>query len=223
MKLSNLLVVFFLIFVSSDYFLCAQQERGWILSKSKDGIKVYTRYSADSPIKEVKGVVEIETSLSALVALVKDAPNQQNWVYLTKTALLLKQPNNYEWYYYNQSDAPWPVTNRDIVSHAKLSQDQNTYAIRINTVGVPDYIPEKEEAVRIPRLVSSWDFIPIREGVVLVKFKLFIDLGGKLPAWVVNMAIDTGPYNTLYGMSQQVNKGKYKFAKLSYIKEKPIN
>ena len=207
----------YILFIGCGY---SQVKNDWVLSKSKNGIKIYTRHSSDSPIKIVKGIVEIETNLSALVALVKDANNQHNWVYLTKTARLLKQPNSFEWFYYNQSDAPWPVTNRDIVSHAKMTQNSDTYAIRINTIGLPDYIPRKDDVVWIPGLKSSWSFIPATEGVVFVEFQLFIDLGGRLPAWVVNMAIDTGPYNTLWGMSQQVKKDAYKNAKLPYIKEK---
>ena len=208
------------LFVSS---ISAQENSKWSLSKNKNGIKVYTRHTVNSPIKEVMGVFEIKTSLSSLVALVKDAKNHPNWVYLSKDSYLLKAPSNFEWYYYSESDAPWPVTNRDVVTHAKLTQDKNTYAIQINTKGVPNYIERKEGLVRIPYLVSSWDFIPENSGKILVKFKLLVDLDGKLPQWAVNLAVDIGPFNTMSGMIKEIQRDKYKNAKLSFIKEKPLN
>ncbi len=218
-KKSLFLFLIQILFVSS---ISAQENSKWSLSKNKNGIKVYTRHTVDSPIKEVMGEMELETSLSSLVAVAKDAKNHYNWVYLNKYAYLLEEPSNFEWYYYNESDAPWPVTNRDVVTHAELTQNPTTYAIRINTNGVPDYLEKKEGIVRILRLVSSWDFIPVKEGIILVRFKLFIDLGGKLPAWAINLAIDTGPFNTMDGMSNEVKREKYKNAKLSFIKEKPL-
>jgi len=219
-KKSLFLFLIQILFVSS---INAQENSKWSLSKNKNGIKVYTRHTVDSPIKEVMGEMVLETSLSSLVAVAKDAKNHSNWVYLNKYAYLLKELSNFEWFYYNESDAPWPVTNRDVVTHAKLSQDSTTYAIRINTTGVPDYMEKKEGIVRILRLVSSWDFIPVKEDKILIRFKLFIDLGGNLPPWAINLAIDTGPYNTMYGMSNQIKLEKYKNAKLSFIREKPLN
>ncbi len=213
----RLIIIFIILSISNTY---SQNNNEWKLTKNKNGIKIYTRHSTESPIKEVKGVMTIKTSLASVIALVKDAKNQHNWVYLNKVAYLLKE-SDFEWLYYNESDAPWPVTNRDIVTHAKLIQNPRTYAIRINTKGIPDYIPEKKGIVRIKKLNSSWDFIPGKEGYVQVIFRLFIDLGGNLPAWAVNLAVDTGPYNTMQAMSEEIKRDKYKNAKRSFIKEKP--
>ncbi|MEN8119545.1 MAG: START domain-containing protein [Bacteroidota bacterium] len=201
----------------------SQEKHKWSLSKNKYGIKIYTRITDKSPIKEVMAIMELKTSLSSLVALAKDAKNHHNWIYLNKIAYFLHVPSDFEWYYYNESDAPWPVTNRDVVTHAKLTQDSASYAIRIETNGVPDYIDEKKGIVRIPRLTSSWNFTPKKEGLVLVKFKLFIDLGGTIPAWAINLAVENGPFNTMYGLTKEIQREKYKNAKLSFIKEKPIN
>ena len=223
MSLVKKIYFLFLFFILSVSYSYSQKNYKWSLSKNKYGIKIYTRTTDNSPIKEVMAIMELKTSLSSLVALAKDAKNHHNWIYVNKIAYFLHESSDFEWYYYNESDAPWPITNRDVVTHAKLTQDSTTYAIRIDTNGVPDYIDKKKGIVRIPRLVSSWDFIPIRENVTFVKFRLFIDLGGKLPAWAINLAVDTGPFNTMYGMSKEIKREKYKNAKLSFIKEKPLN
>ncbi|OQY00218.1 MAG: hypothetical protein B6I20_09075 [Bacteroidetes bacterium 4572_117] len=210
-------ILFFIsvIFVSN----IQAQKTNWVLSKNKNGIKIYTRTTEKSPIKEVMGQMELNTSLSALVSLVKNAENHHNWIYVNKTAYFIKEVNDFEWYYYNESEAIWPIANRDIVSQVKLTQDTTTCAIKINSVGIPDYIGKKEGVVRVLRLASCWDFIPVRRGVVFVKFKLSIDLGGKLPPWAINLAIDKGPLNTLQAMSKEIKREKFKNAKLSFIKE----
>ena len=49
------------------------------------------------------------------------------------------------------------------------------------------------------------------------------DLGGDLPAWLVNTSIHRGPYETIQGMSRFVKKRKYRTAKLPYVKEPPVD
>ena len=218
---SNKIHIITILFIFSLSYTYAQSADSWVLTKDENGVKIYTRHNTESPIKEVKGVMELQTSLSSLVALVKDAENQHNWVYLNKVAYLLDQPSDFEWYYYNESDAPWPVTNRDIVTHAKLSQNPKTYTVKIRTNGIPNYIPVKDGIVRILKLKSSWDFIPLEDGIVKVEFRLFIDLGGNLPAWAINLAVDTGPFNTMSAMTEEIKRDKYRNAKRSFIKEKP--
>ena len=128
-----------------------------------------------------------------------------------------------EWINYKELEAPWPVSNRDMVVHCKLTQNPETLAIAVDVVGISGYMPEKEGIVRMPKLITRWEFIPQAKGVVLVHFRLAIDLGGNLPAWLVNTSIHRGPYETIQGMSRFVKKRKYKRAKLPYIQEPPAD
>src|SRR6476646_5679879 len=41
----------------------------WKLKKNENGIEVYTRYAENSPLKEVRVITEVQSSLSAIIAL----------------------------------------------------------------------------------------------------------------------------------------------------------
>ncbi|MCP4196440.1 MAG: hypothetical protein GY762_04750 [Proteobacteria bacterium] len=194
----------------------------WKLKRQENGVTIYLRKVEDSPVLQVRAIKKMKTSLTALVALIKDSHGRQHWIYKNKIAKKIEQRSNFEWISYKEMKAPWPVSNRDMIIHSKLSQDPETYAVRIDSVGVPDFLPKKKRIVRVPKLVTSWEFIPKRDGMVEVRFKLAIELGGHLPAWLVNTSIDRGPYETILGMAKFVKKRRYRKAKIPYIKELPV-
>jgi len=198
----------------------AQKGRDWKLSRYEKGVKIQVRDGRDGKVKEVLGNTTIKASLSALVFLIKDAENHYQWIYANKTARLLKEISQFEWIYYNESEAPWPVSNRDLITHARMMQDTTTLVITIDSKGEYDYVPEKEGLVRIKKLHSIWVFTPKDYGLVDVQFELEIDLGGNIPTWLVNTSIDKGPMHTLQNMSSLLQQNRYRKINLSYIKEK---
>ncbi len=218
MKRVHYIILFYLI---NHLTLFSQKANEWKLTRNEEGVKIYIRNVEGSRTKEVLGLTQIKTHLAALVSMVKDPDNHHLWIYANKSAKLLYSFNDFEWIYYNISEAPWPVSNRDLITHALMKQDKSTYKVIIYSNGKPDYIPHKKDLVRVPKLTSVWEFTPQSDGIVDVRFELTIDLGGDIPAWLVNMAIDKGPFNTLLNMSKVVKTSKYADTYLSYIMEKP--
>lgn len=213
--LINLLFTFLI--VSSGF---AQNADDWKLARNKEGVKIYLRSVKGLGTKEVLGLTQVPATLGALVSMVKDPENHHIWIYANKEARFLKIISNFEWIYYNISEAPWPVRDRDLITHAKLEQDLDSYAVRIDSEGWPDYIPANKNLVRIARLKSSWVFTPKSNGIIDIRFELSIDLGGDIPAWLVNFAIQKGPFNTLLNMVEVVKTDRYRSKVLPYIKEK---
>ncbi len=213
-------ILFFYILLPGFYRLNAQEASNWELVKEKEGIKIYARKVNNSPFDELLGTYIADVSLSSIVSLLKDYNNQPNWVFANVETRLLAAPNNFEWYYYMKTDAPWPVADRDIIIHAVLTQDTLTHTVHINVQGLPKYLQINEGIVRIPYLRSSWEFIPIKENKVLVKLQILTDIGGEVPAWIVNMVKEKAPLNTLMLMRKELKKNQYKNARLPYIKEK---
>lgn len=84
---------------------------------------------------------------------------------------------------------------------------------------MPNYIPPLKDIVRIKRLEAQWKFVPKPGGIVEINFTLLIDLGGDLPAWLVNLAVADGPFETVYNMRKEVMKPKYQNTVYSFIVE----
>jgi len=191
----------------------------WKLIKNKDGIKAFTREVKESDVKQVRVTATIKTTLTALVAIVRDVGSHTKWIYRCKKATVLKRNNNTDTYYYNETEAPWPVADRDIITHAVIKQNKETKIVTITSTGVPNYIPEKKDIVRIKKLNAKWIFVPKPDGTIDVTSLLLIDLGGDLPSWLVNMAIADGPFETVYNMRKEVIKSKYQNIVYEFIEE----
>lgn len=197
----------------------AQKAGPWELKKDKKDLKVYVRDSPDSPIKQLKMKFSVEASMSAIVLLLQDIAAIPDWVYKCPEAYHLKKINHSEEVYYNRMDFPWPLDDRDLIVKNTLVQDPVTKVVRSESFNKPSYIPAKEGIVRIPKLHLWWEFTPRNNGIVDVEYFLSSDPGGFIPAWMINLAIDQGPTQTIKAFRKVLKEPKYQNARLDFISE----
>ncbi len=217
MKGSLLIVIIQLLLFSS--VLNGQDDSEWKLVKSVDGIKAYIQKQPDTKVRRVKVETLTKASLSNLVSIVKNAEHHKDWVFFNKSACVIDKKSDYCWKYYAHTDSPWPVCDRDFITDVFLSQDSIDYSVKIVSIGLPDFIPEKEDCIRVRTIYSQWTFNPIGNGMVHITLEMAADLGGKIPIWLMNLALTKGPLETMEGLLDELRKNKYKNVKLSYIKE----
>lgn len=204
-----------MIFISIIFFFLIPQASvigadDWVLKKEKDGIRVYMRSVAGTEIKEIRANFFLKSSLNSVMALLKDVPAYKEWIYRCKEVALLNQPNQNEIYYYQQTLAPWPVTNRDLIVHSHWKQDEASKIIYINGKCMPDYIPEKDGVVRIRNFSNSWKLTPMQNGMVEIDYQISVDPAGLIPVWLVNLTVAEGPYQTCLNLIKTINNPKYK-------------
>lgn len=190
---------------------CHPQKKGasWKKVKEKDGIIVYAQTSDSTNLKIVKVTAEVHVPLSALVILVKDIHNQKNWIYLYKYSKILKNYSPKHWIYYGQTDTPWPVVDRDVVSNVVLKQDQNTKIVTITSKSIDNFYPAQKDFVRVPYIYSQWRFVPERDGNVKITFIIEVNAGGNIPLWLMNLTATKGPFHTMKNFLREVRKEKY--------------
>jgi len=191
----------------------------WKCVKQADSIRVYSRKSSDANYRIIKVTTQLKTTLSSLVMLVTDFPNNKNWVYLNNKTEILERNSPLSWIIYNQTDAPWPIADRDIISKTVLTQDSITKVVTIHGEAIPKYLPADPNHVRIPFALSQWRFIPLQDSIVDVEFTLELDIGGNIPRWLANMTATKGPYQTMRRFRKEIHRKKYCNAHLSFIKE----
>lgn len=184
-------------------------QNDWILKKDANNIKIYTRISKESNIKEFKAITTVKTPVSNLVAVLNDVESYPLWMSDVKTVKTLKQVNNKERYDYYEASLPWPFKNRDIVLHHLLTEDFNTGVVEISLTGKPDYISQKSGIVRVLSENGIWRFTPKENGATEILYQVFANPGGELPVWLINMFVVEGPYSTLNKLKGFARKGKY--------------
>jgi len=200
-------------------FSSTAQEAEWDLRKDKNGIKVYVREAKDSPFKELKMKFSIEASMSTVVALLQDIEAIPDWVYKCNESYVVEKINTKEEYYYNLMDFPWPMSDRDLILKSKLYQDPVTKVLRSESYAIANKIPVKEGVVRIKETNLWWEFTPKSNNLIEVDYYLKSNPGGYLPAWIVNLAIDQGPIQTVKRFLKILKDPKYKNVKLDYVSE----
>ncbi len=172
-------------------------ESAWELVKEQGLTKVYTRSREDIKIKEVRISTIIKTSMEKFLKVLNDVPNYSDWVFRCEKAKRLLTISDHEFYYYTTSNLPFPISDRDMVIHSRQWTDPLTKTVYSESVADPNYIPHKDDYVRVPFLKSAWVIHPMEDGTLKVNYSISTDPGGSLPAWLVNMAITQGPIKTM--------------------------
>lgn len=209
-----LTTLFILLFFGA---LHSQNPDGWIFKNEKGGVKVYYRKTSD--IYELKLITSIKSSLSGLVYLLSEVENYPKWGYKVAESRLLSHNSEKESVYYSRLDFPWPLDDRDIIMQNRIEQDPGTGKIIATSLAVPQQLAEKTGIVRITNAKTVWTIVPGTGGWLYVEYYIYSDPGGSLPDWLVNMAIDVGPRETIKNIREFVAAPKYQAAKLAYIKE----
>ena len=209
--------IFFTFILLGFFSLSGRSQDDWKLKTDKDGISIFTRTFPDSKFKAIKVEVELAATLSQMVAVVLDVNTGAQWVYSTKSSVLLKQVSPSELYYYSEVSIPWPAANRDFIAELRAVQDSHSRVVTIYGPIFPDYLPVKKDIVRVRRSEGKWIISPLAKGKIKVEYTLRVDPGGDLPAWLVNMFVTKGPYESFKKLKEQLQRPEYVNAKLPFI------
>ena len=131
-------------------------------------------------------------------------PKYPTWVYKCKDSEKIAAINDSEYHYYLVTDMPYPLTNRDLVVHAKNWSLNNTFFSQ--STATPEFISKKEGFVRVPRFASFWKVTETSNSTIEIEYEASTDPGGYLPSWAINLGITKGPYNTMNSLKQEVEK-----------------
>ena len=173
----------------------------WVPAVEDGGVRVEQRNYPGSALLEIRGSTRIHASLSAVMALLKDAPFNRHWVYRSGGAKILQESGYQQAYVYGVVDAPWPMRDRDTIVRCDYRQQIDTAEITIEISNAPDYLPRKRELVRVPDFVCFWKLKPQGGGWVEVTYQVYGDPGGVIPAWLANYAALRSVTKTLQNMS----------------------
>lgn len=176
----------------------------WHLVKGKTGIEVYTAPVPSSGRKYIKVNAGLEGTLEGVQNLFRAIDRQAAWVYQTRRAYLVAQTDAGHLVYYNHTHLPWPASDRDVVIGMRLEADPARRSLVITQEAVRSALPPVKGIVRVTHLKGYWQFRETSKGKLQVVYYLDVDPGGSLPAWIVNLFIAKGPYETFVKLRELV-------------------
>lgn len=193
--------------------------QSWELKLDKEGIRVYTRAVAASAIKEFKGEVTVKSNMSSLLAVIDSIVEYPKWMYECTYAERVKKINRESGYTYTVIHSPWPLSDRDLYTYYKVSQDTSSLVITVAMNGVKDYRPVKKDIVRIPAMKGFWQLVPLGKGITRVVYQVHCESGGSVPASIVNAYITDTPYYNLLNLRKIVESPLHPKKILAGVKE----
>jgi hypothetical protein len=185
--------------------------------REKAGIRVYTRPVAGSVFKAFRGEVTLATTLDSVLALLNDIPACVDWLHQCKSARLLEEVSFQQRYFYQASNMPFPVKDRDYVLLATLSIHEDRQGVRLRLEARPEYLPETKD-VRIRQISGFYDLTRCQDDngneIVALVWEQHVDPAGDIPKWLVNLLMVDIPYNSLRDFRELVQDEKYQAARL---------
>ncbi len=197
--------------------LHGQSEPEWELFKSKDDIEVYFRESPGTNIREVLIRTRFQAPLAAVVSLINDVERFDEWLEHCQEVKKLKAFSPTRYIYFNRVNFPWPIADREFVMSATMTQDPRTHKVVFHSEATPDFLPPNDKYIRVPETISHWEITPAEDGVLNLEYYLKSDPGGAIPAWVVNLALQTGPFKTMQRLREIAQSEAYRDVQLSYL------
>ena len=186
---------------------CLYAQQDCKLKKDQDSIKVYTCHTDTSRFKSIVAEFTINTTREELIQVVMNIPEYTQWQYNTVEAKVLRKISESEQLYRTVIEAPWPVTDRDMVVRIKTKHQDNN-GIIITTESETGVLPKKEAYVRVPSSRGKWIVTQKNKNKLQIKFTMQIDPGGSVPAWLVNWVCAEAPYKSFKNLKRILERKK---------------
>jgi hypothetical protein len=197
--------LFLVLFSLTPFFYASAGEDGWQLRKNENGIKVYTKEKEDTHIYMYKVVTKVSVSPETFYRQVVDFRENLKHMELVDSIRFLDHQTDRRYRNYMHFNLPWPIKDREMVMEMLVTKDQD--AIYLESNDLPEYLPKNRRAIRIKDFQEKWT---IQNGKNQDESQItitgWVDPGGALPGWVVNLFSANTPFRLISGMIQEVRK-----------------
>ncbi len=121
----------------------------WELRQSQEGIPVYTRKVAGSPILEYKANVIIDAPIAKAIELFEDDKQISRWYFQCVHSEIVEHVGPKQEIIYLILHLPWPVAARDFVFSRTRTEDQANGTISYTLTALPDRLPAVKGMIRV--------------------------------------------------------------------------
>lgn len=180
---------------------------GWTLIDREDGIAVAEREVAGRDLPMMRAVGIIDASIYELVAVLRDSGRRREWMHRCIESRLIERLGEFESVVYNRTDAPWPLSDRDVVVKTTFYtvEPHQAYIAAFESTRSAA-VPRLDDVVRMPKLEGHYRLERISERRTRVEYVINADPGGWLPRWLVKRASRELPLLTLKNLRRQLRR-----------------
>jgi hypothetical protein len=166
----------------------------WVPVKSNARVTVFTKTLPEQPYKSFKAVGHVNASLAAVLAVLGDVSQYNQWFAYSQSVRLLDATLN-EKHVYMETNFPWPFRNEDMVYKISVSKKAEGEVL-LTLTGLPEFIPPLNG---INRMTSASGYIHLQKEseFTRITYEMHMELSGGIPPWLANKNIHLMPFQTL--------------------------
>jgi hypothetical protein len=177
----------------------------WQLRKEENGIKVYTKEREETQIYMYKVITEVKGTPEEVFNQAVDFRENLKYMELVDSLAFLDHKKGQRYINYMRFDMPWPVTNREMVMDMHVRKNANTIYLESNELS--GYIEKNKGLVQIEDFHEEWEIRPANTpGKTKIQVTGWVNPGGKIPTWIVNLFSVRTPYRFISGIRYELEK-----------------
>ncbi|OHU89267.1 MULTISPECIES: START domain-containing protein [Pseudoalteromonas] len=153
-------------------------------------------------------------SVDSLLNVMNDTESAPQWLSSVSYVEVLARPNSAEAIVYTYFDSPWPVSNRDMVTHSCLSQLSDT-RFRLDIVNSSLEVP-KSKAIRVEPVRGYWLLTQTEQGLN-IEHQVYADPNGAIPNWLVNKTALKNIRSSFIALRELISDAKYQSSPSAFV------
>jgi len=191
------LIIIFLFFSLNNILIC-----GWKLQKSTDTYKAYTQ-DGESKNYKVEAVISapIDSVYKFLTGFEKFPVYYENI-----RSLKMIDMNDSIVYHYTIIKTPWPLADRDMITKIRIKKEGNSIVINSCSDSDPKF-PVSDKYVRVKDFKERLELNSVAQNKTSMIITGSMKITEKVPAWIIDKLILSGPVKTVEILNSLYNKG----------------
>jgi hypothetical protein len=189
----------------------------WILERNKKGVVVSSRAEGEDILPSFKGVGRVKGNMYEILAILRDGKRRREWMTRSGVTRVLKRYDVFHAISYQQTLAPWPVSDREVVMETQVYLRSapheviatfNAYSWKRSIRGI-----DRDDFVLMPKLQGYWRLVPLSPTETEVTYMVNTDPGGLLPNFLIRRITRDLPYYTILGLRKQIKRSRGRYTK----------
>ena len=146
------------------------------------------------------------------MGVIADTSSRAQWVEGMEKFQILEGNIESEAIIYEFYNFPWPIADRDTVTRSVARLDYRKKEIDVKFTNTTHRLkPPVRGVVRIPKAAGEMFFRYESRNKTYTRNIIALDIGGRIPFWLVDQIVRKIPVKTLESLQEQVAKTKGKY------------